>query len=467
MADNESVQIFEINKDEIVANFEAIDKIFLAEDVSRNPVRLVVICGEPRIGKSTFGNVLYYDYETIDFSEEADNVHLNKVDPKQKLVLRKVFKTSNSTTKPLTNGIWITPKPIAIRFNQKLVYNAFIVDVEGIFGPNSERISHQHMFVLAALMATRFVYFVKKSFNGYADEILKSYSTLAKHIERKLQNLVVVVSDHPNQEEFDFGSNSSEDYIKSLYNDMNLDLNQFKESFRNVECFLMPEPSDKLRKGLVNDRDHVYIGDLGQEYHSYCLQFRSKYVTKINKKSKILNGGIGDFTMSNCLPSGFANANKKQPYHATGSSFKEFLKLIYQRVKSDEMIKIPNHLKLEADQHNSNKVRQLTDYYNKVMEPMLTKVVEDWQKSKITLSQDTNRIESLHQAKMNQALNEFDAFPWSTWNCSKDYFKELRKEISHSYQSFWDCLRKMDQYFEMYKNEMNAFISNFEVGNDR
>jgi hypothetical protein len=75
-----SVQIFSVDKeDQLVPHWDTIDVIFKKNrDVQIKPLKVLVVCGEPRIGKSTFCSLLYNNNNNnfINNSNELD-INLN------------------------------------------------------------------------------------------------------------------------------------------------------------------------------------------------------------------------------------------------------------------------------------------------------------------------------------------------------------------------------------------------------
>ncbi|XP_054167684.1 uncharacterized protein LOC128965057 [Oppia nitens] len=182
-----SVQIFKVvdnggagSKDpKLVADWPAIDKIFADNpQVADKPVKVLVICGAPRIGKSTFASLLYDNCEPVYQTTITDNNN-NLEDEKKSLSLGnkrlvKIFETSGKTFQANTKGVWITPVPIPVRErpDSDILYNVFIVDVEGILGPNSDQFIYQQLYVLSSMMSSHFIYYLRHPFNEYHEQVL-------------------------------------------------------------------------------------------------------------------------------------------------------------------------------------------------------------------------------------------------------------------------------------------------------
>jgi ribosome biogenesis GTPase A len=75
-----AVQIFSVNGNKLEANWQNINNIFKSnKDVADYPLKIIVVCGQPRKGKSTICNLLYNKTWTNDsnFTGSFGNVEQN------------------------------------------------------------------------------------------------------------------------------------------------------------------------------------------------------------------------------------------------------------------------------------------------------------------------------------------------------------------------------------------------------
>ena len=76
-----AIQLFPVDeRDEknpkLLINLEELDNIFLHNhNVKLKPLKVLVICGEPRIGKSTFSSLLYNNNNAIELDNKG-NVYI-------------------------------------------------------------------------------------------------------------------------------------------------------------------------------------------------------------------------------------------------------------------------------------------------------------------------------------------------------------------------------------------------------
>ena len=79
--DLKAVQIFsvdesDINKPNLIINKQAINDIFRNDKVYSQPLKVIVICGESRIGKSTFANLLYNNNNAIELDIQVNKLYI-------------------------------------------------------------------------------------------------------------------------------------------------------------------------------------------------------------------------------------------------------------------------------------------------------------------------------------------------------------------------------------------------------
>jgi hypothetical protein len=246
---------------------------------------------------------------------KSDSDEKQRKHPKVLEKILKIFKTSSDDFIPKTNGIWITPIPVSVRDKRtrRILCNVFIVDVEGILSPNSNKFTYQQLFVLASMMSSHFIYYLKHPFNEYYEQILRKYSTLAKTVSTRNQKLILLITNLKNNLEFKYGSESSDKYLTTLEREIKTNLDAIRKNFDSLECYLMPEPSEKMRRNLLNDEDSYYsVEDVGEDYWKCLSGFREKYFEECDQKK---------------------NWEKNQGKN--GEKFAEYLRHIFEQVVSE------------------------------------------------------------------------------------------------------------------------------------
>jgi hypothetical protein len=168
-----------------------------------------------------------------------------------------------------------------------ILCNVFIVDVEGILGSNSNKFTQQQLFVLASMMSSHFIYYLKHSFNEYYEQILRKYSTLAKTVSTRNQKLILLITNLMNNHEFKYKSESSNKYLRTLKEEIKTNLDAIRQNFDSLECYLMPEPSENMRRKFLKDEESYYsIEDVGEDYWK-CLSVFGKSISKNATKRRI------------------------------------------------------------------------------------------------------------------------------------------------------------------------------------
>ncbi|XP_054167683.1 uncharacterized protein LOC128965055 [Oppia nitens] len=345
-----SVQIFtvydnnglNIDNPKLVANWDEIDKIFADNPaVANNPLKLLVICGAPRIGKSTFASLLYLNNDPI-YQNSDNNNNNNDLISIDNIV--KIFNTSNEDFLANTKGVWITPVPIPVRErpDSDILYNVFIVDVEGILGPNSDQFIYQQLYVLSSMMSSHFIYYLRHPFNEYHEQVLQLYTTLAQTVQSLNDKLILMPSNLINENNFRYGRVDSDKYLDRLNRDAKINLGKFTKYFKKIECYLMPEPAEPMRTSMLDDQlTHYTMADIGQQYMKYVRDFRWQ-----------------------TMASGFDGLKTStKGYRMRGLDFHQSLRPLFDLITSKRLSKIPNQMDMLSTDHYRNLVDKLVRKY--------------------------------------------------------------------------------------------------------
>ncbi|XP_054167672.1 uncharacterized protein LOC128965044 [Oppia nitens] len=445
-----SVQIFTVddsNRDDqkMVANWDEIDKIFSDNPaVANKPLKLVVICGAPRIGKSTFASLLYLNNEPI--YQNSDNNDNNNNNTK---TITKIFETSGKTFRANTKGVWITPVPIPVRErpDSDILYNVFIVDVEGILGPNSDQFIYQQLYVLSSMMSSHFIYYLRHPFNEYHEQVLQLYTTLAQTVQSLNDKLILMASNLINQQEFRYGRVDSDKYVDILNSDSNINLTKFTKYFKCIDCYLMPEPADRMRTGMLKDSDTYYTSDdVGHSYLKYVHEFRQLIMATTANTGA--DNGLKTSTTTG------------QPIN--GRDFHRALRPLFDLITTTNRLeKLPNEMSLLAADFADKLIQRLIEKYQQ----SIGDCYEQYMYNGLAI----DLLDSRHTELVGQLLDDLvhTDNPYCHWSKSADGLDNTAAVDS----SRLELIGKLDNQYDrfarnarLYRNCLNSYTDAISIG---
>jgi hypothetical protein len=442
------VQIISVKNGELILNSTALQNIFVENpQLEYNPLKVIVTCGLPRIGKSTFCNLILKEKFNLENDEEDNNYkdsysdHQNKSFFGKKQKIRKIFETRKGH-RPQTSGIWITNKPLIQKVKNDFI-NVMVVDCEGIFNSDpNERNDYfdQKIFVIGALMASDLIYVVNGLMNKSHEQLLKLFvssasSMINKNENKPFQNLFVIFRDWPNEDEFKYGFEGGQKYFEDLNGcGSSNEFNNLELLFNRIVYFLMPEPEQNIRKQKRSDSEEfLREDDFGDHYMKMFSKFRS-YI-------------LNDETLKYVNDLG----------HINGSSFCSLLQNWITKINANQLTEIPSQNKLFSDMKNGDSYRQCLRYFTSQIKVKCETFIEkfksnDFEECKFSLLQEKyilkkKTLEIFRKLILNggKGLNDVDD---GTKLCIKieSDFEEFIENSAVFKNAFLKFARRLKQY---------------------
>jgi hypothetical protein len=327
-------------------------------------------------------------------------------------------------------------------------FNAFIIDVQGVFGSGNNLFISQKLFVLGALMASHLIYNVMLPFEPQDDELLKNFlqstQTLLKITNKKpFQKLFFLFRDLLNEDEFKYGSKKAEKYIKFLKeNQTMIDLKSFDSYFEKVEYYLIPKPNDMISNQMIKDTDLQFkYDDFGEKFMEHIRQLRFRVIDQKDDKFKLSeNGNLID-----------------------GSTFVVLLEDWFNCVENQKLEELPNKEMLLSDKIN---LRTFDKVENNYKDEMVTKL-RNFLRS-FTINDFEKEISKLTDLEASQAKRSFENFAKRAWNKgigsdNIDYNIKLKEKINNDFNNFIKNINLIKNLWSMYLEEMEKYL--FETKN--
>ena len=225
------------------------------------PVAILAIAGKANKGKSLFLSfVLRYLNALKDGKESADWMGW---DDKEERPLQG-FQWANGY-EVVTKGIWAWSEPISIKNSKGQVFDVLVLDTQGVF---DEETSQREWNILAGFALLTSSVMILNTSNDVQEDTLEllqnslSFGLLALDPEKSpevaskpFQNLVFLVRDWENHQQFPFGNEGGRKFIerkleeKPRQDDSHRGLRrQMKKCFESIDCFVFPYPGDAVRE---------------------------------------------------------------------------------------------------------------------------------------------------------------------------------------------------------------------------
>ena len=269
------------------------------------PVAVLAIAGKANKGKSLFlSYVLRYLKSLQNGQNNADWMGWND---KEERPLLEGFRWGNGY-EVVTKGIWTWSEPISIKNSKGQVFDVLLLDTQGVFDEESGQREWNILTGLALLSSSVMVLNTSNDVQEDTLELLHnslSFGLLALDREKSpeaagkpFQNLVFLVRDWENDEEFPFGNQGGRTFIerklqeKPERHDSHRCLRrQMKECFESIDCFLFPYPGKAVRMSNFTGS----VVNASADYQNFAKHFQICIEQLFNRDLfplKTLNGNI-------------------------------------------------------------------------------------------------------------------------------------------------------------------------------
>ena len=226
------------------------------------PVAVLAIAGKANKGKSLFLSfVLRYLHALKNGQHNADWMGWKDTEERP---LQDGFKWENGY-EVVTKGIWTWSEPICLKNSNGQNFDVLLLDTQGVF---DEETGQREWNILAGLALLTSSVMILNTSNDVQEDTLEllqnslSFGLLALDREKSpeaagkpFQNLVFLVRDWENHQQFPFGNQGGREFIerklqeKPKQDESHRRLRkQMKECFESIDCFLFPHPGIAVRE---------------------------------------------------------------------------------------------------------------------------------------------------------------------------------------------------------------------------
>lgn len=283
---------------------DSVERLFLNPLVSDRDVVVVSIAGAFRKGKSFLLNYMlrymYANYKSTSnfnkaFNEtEAENWLGSPDEPLKGFSWK-------SSTKRETTGI--------IFWSDIFLYDApngekiaiYLVDTQGLFDHSSSPTDNIRIFSLSALISSvqimNIYSMIEESHLEYlqfATEIARFTAVETDSTSKPFQKLMFLIRDWISPEEYNYGLQGGNDFIKSFLKIKDFHTNELKtvreylqKTFESISCFLMPYPG---RATARNSSFDGHWSDIDEEFVDTMKELFPAILSPANLTVKTING---------------------------------------------------------------------------------------------------------------------------------------------------------------------------------
>ena len=267
----------------------------------RRPVAVLAIAGKANKGKSLF---LSYVLRYLKALQQGNKDWMGWNDTKTRQL--EGFRWANGY-EVVTKGIWIWSEPITCKNSKGQEFDILLMDTQGVF---DEKTGEREWNILAGLGILTSSVMILNTSNDVQEDTLKSFQNFLSfgllaldrddsNVSTKpFQNLVFLVRDWENHEEFPFGNEGGRRFIKrkleekSDHDAFHRKLRkQMKECFEDIDCFLFPYPGKSAREKSFTGS----VINASEDFRSFAQEIQNcieKLVNPDNFPFKTLNGNV-------------------------------------------------------------------------------------------------------------------------------------------------------------------------------
>ncbi|XP_076808981.1 uncharacterized protein LOC143452043 [Clavelina lepadiformis] len=267
ISNHKAVQIWKRENGRYHLDRRALKKIFGRDEVVNKPVAIYSIAGECRQGKSFLLNLLLQYLR----SEKCDSWHHNE---------EKLFQGGfdfRGGQYRCTEGIWIWDEPFPLKTESGEVV-LFLMDTQGTFYREDLVKGCSVSFALSTMISSLQLYNIGRQIQESDIEMLEIFTECGRKgskarrekLGKMFQNLFFVVRDW-HDPEYQYGLDGGRKIIDDVLavHDNQRDLKSVRrnihKTFEKVECFLMPQPGNKVEVRSA-DNEELTMKDINEEF---------------------------------------------------------------------------------------------------------------------------------------------------------------------------------------------------------
>nr|XP_039256310.1 atlastin-3-like [Styela clava] len=265
-------------------------QLLCGENVKDMPVVVISIAGAFRMGKSFLLN-LFLRY----FQKNGEKNWLIE-DPWAKLNEGISWRGGAESH---TTGIVAWSEPFIVKKSDGSKIAVILLDTQGNFDHGSKKENSVRVFALSTLFSSLQIFNVSRQIQSNDLEHLKSFVEYSKFPvfsdqnnidgvpnskEKKyFQDLLFLVRDWANPIDYEFGKTGGREYMTNLklksFNTDKMSMYQYLENtFDNINCYLMPEPAEKVR--ITGEETPPLLAiDLGSKFALHIEHLAEEFIS--------------------------------------------------------------------------------------------------------------------------------------------------------------------------------------------
>ncbi|XP_063906139.1 atlastin-like [Zophobas morio] len=286
----EALQIFRFQKEELILEKDNL-QLLKHDEIKDCKVCIISVNGSFRTGKSFLLSIFAHCLR-----QKCQSVQQEWMKTGDILTREFLWK---KTEQRVTDGILIFPEIFLTKTKDGEKIAIILMDTQGT---SDHRISDTvctKIFALSALISSVQIYNVQKRLNLDDLKILQLFTgygamfsnpDIDNSDNKPFQDLLILIRDWINFEEFDFGFDGGNKLLESKFEEhkqSNLSEIQqtIEDNFEKVRCFLMPHPGEKVEEKKFEG----HFEDIGEKFRVYVKTFVDNLLTPENLVAKKIN----------------------------------------------------------------------------------------------------------------------------------------------------------------------------------
>jgi len=432
------------SSDKFIFYKEALEEIIEENQVGHLPVVFISVVGPFRTGKSFLLNLMsrYFAAEDKDLwlGGEDEPVDLKEF----------AFK---SGPKRETTGMLVSRRVHVAKDENGEDVAVLLADTQGLFDSLTTQKEASVIFSLSTMISSMLLYNLQGKLDSSNLESLTAFLEYAKYTSQSFQekpfdNIHVLVRDWPWPDDYVYGRHGGKRYIESWLNaeDSPAHLKKItdsvKFSFKNVYCYLLPEPDAKLKRSGSGAK--LTVNEMGAEFIRHVRDmiksmWKNLTVKRINRE-KVTVLELVDL-------------------------IDEHVKLYNETGVPDPSLQVDVWAKL---------------YYKRIVKK-LSGNCESAVENVINTIDSVESLSSVFEVCKSEIFNEFNSHPTYSESEKKISEEKINKILNLQYQSMTEDLekdlkyvnseiklvdKKLEDVFEEYKRNVQSKIDSGEINTE-
>ncbi|XP_077971626.1 atlastin-3-like [Styela clava] len=368
---------------------------------------------------------------------------------------------------PDTQGINVWGTPYLVKRSDGKEVAVVLMDTQGLFDLYTTKEDNVKLFTLSVLASSIQILNIK-------DLILKTdlenlhfcveFAKIAsskKSTERiQLQSLLLLIRDWKPANSKPYGFSGGKSYLdgvlaekKGKAKELNEVRNFLHETFKDLQCFLMPNPGPKAIKSNFDGRNDELDGDFLDEVKIFCesILHPDKLVIKMSGNEQMSARKLA-YTLAACdeiflggklplvetLVETLAKAHYESAFQDCIDLYKGKMKVLLDGSRistTDQVEKVHEEAFKEAIEKYKLVEKVGSEKYRKHFEKYLKEQCNSWKDETILIKKISNKLVTDYKKKMREILRDSCFSPKYLENLHHDVADQLVKDISVELQN--------------------------------